>query len=437
MPTSLETQYINLALQAGLVPPEKASQAVAVAEAIRGRGAVADVRTVMIGRRMLSHEDAETLLGQMSQIVMRCAVCGSDYTTKNYDSKAVCSQDGAPLKPTLAPRSGATSVGPTPAPRPGMAAAVRAAAAPGVAPVGAPGAIRTAVPVPTPSPALKTVAVDPAAMAQVGRWFGNFQLKELLNQGNSSLIYRAELQRTEMPFVVKLLTGRDETARKRFMREAKLASFIDHPNVVTVIEVGEFDGIFYIAMEYVPGKSLQTILDEQPGKRLPLREAVSIALPILDGLEAAHQMGVVHRDLKPANIVVGEVDVKILDFGLARQDDNEGDASSVLTAAGTTLGTPHYMAPEQVSSSRVDYRADLYAFGSTFFQMLVGQTPFTGRDAMSILMAKMQQDPPTPSSLNPEIPAKLDEVILKLLAREPKSRFPSASHVAQAIHAAL
>ena len=158
---------------------------------------------------------------------------------------------------------------------------------------------------------------------------------------------------------------------------------------------------------------------------------MAISQHVLAGLEAAHQIGVVHRDIKPANILVTEQTAKIIDFSIARLDENDAAASSVLTATGILLGTPHYMAPEQLSTSKVDYRADLYAFGVTLFHMLTGQTPFTGDSAMAVLKEKMQGEAPAPSSLNRTLPKELDEVVLQLPQRERKDRQASAGAVAK------
>ncbi|MGE0433274.1 MAG: serine/threonine protein kinase [Planctomycetota bacterium] len=418
-PTALEQQFITVGGQLGLVDKTAAGQAVQVAAGIRKRGAYADVRTVMLGRRMIRHDDADRVLGKMPEVNQRCPACGSEFRTSEYESDALCPKDGAPLKPQLAPHEAGKTVRPAARPSPGLP------------PAPLPPSQRKASKGSSPTSA-SGVQDDP----MVGKVFGNFRLLGLVSTSPTSNVYEARLASGgDLPFAVKVQRSTDATRRRRFMREARLAALIDHPNVISIIEVGEALDHLYLAMEYVSGHNLLTIIEHERGG-MDAIESVSIGLAMLDGLEAAHQLGIVHRDLKPQNVIVGQLDVKIADFGSARHTD-ESAQSGMLTANNATVGTAAYMAPEQLETPKVDYRADLYAFGSTLYHMLTGTIPFDGRNAMDVAMAKMQHDAPSMTTKKAGISPALDAVVLSLLQRDPAARPQSALLAAKALQKAM
>jgi serine/threonine-protein kinase len=221
--------------------------------------------------------------------------------------------------------------------------------------------------------------------------------------------------------------AQDELAR--FRREAQAAGRLAHPNIVGVYDYGEEGDTAYIVMEYAPGTELKKLLDK--GDRLPPAEAVRIMQGVLAGLHYSHERGVVHRDIKPGNIILSpDGTVKIADFGIARIE------SSSMTQAGTVLGTPAYMSPEQFMGQTVDARTDIYSAGVMFYQLLTGERPFEG--SMSAIMHKaLNTEPPRPSDISVTAPTALDMVVARAMAKRPENRFENAAQFAEAIRTAL
>jgi serine/threonine-protein kinase len=215
----------------------------------------------------------------------------------------------------------------------------------------------------------------------------------------------------------------------RFRREAQAAGRLNHPNIVAVHELGESDGIMYIAMEYVDGRELKDFCDR--GERFPLGQAVRIVCALLAALDVAHAAGVVHRDIKPGNIfLVGNDGIKVGDFGVARVESSE------LTQAGSVLGTPSYMSPEQISGQVVDGRADLFSAGVILYQLLTGERPFQGTSLATIMHKLLKEEPTPPSVINVHVPPAFDAVITKALAKRPEGRYQTGAEFAAAIQAA-
>jgi serine/threonine protein kinase/tetratricopeptide (TPR) repeat protein len=251
------------------------------------------------------------------------------------------------------------------------------------------------------------------------------------------VVYEASDEQLGRTLAVKTLGGlTDETARKRFWREARAAASVNHPNICPLYEVGEDDGLPFIAMERLEGEPLSERVGREP---LPFREAVDIALPILDALAAVHERGLVHRDLKPSNVFLTAHGVKLVDFGLARPTIAEGldtvVTESQLTGTGMIVGTPRYMAPEQVKGDAVDACADLFAVGAILFEMVAGRPAFAGRTAVEILHATLYEQPPALTG-SPAI-AAIDRVIRKALAKAPRDRYPTARAMSDELRAAL
>jgi serine/threonine protein kinase len=215
----------------------------------------------------------------------------------------------------------------------------------------------------------------------------------------------------------------DPVALKRFMQEAQVMARASHPNLVQVHDLEQIGDANYIVLEFVRGKSLRDRLNQST---LPLPQTFAIMHGALQALDYAHKRAIVHRDMKPENVLISEEgDVKVADFGIARLMDDSG-AGSTATKTGTTVGTPQYMSPEQVASSKVDGRSDLYSAGIMFYELVVGQPPFTASDADGpfTLMAKHVQAPPKPPSVHrPGLDPGLEEVILKALAKRPEDRY--------------
>ena len=248
---------------------------------------------------------------------------------------------------------------------------------------------------------------------------GRYKLSSAAGRGGMGVVFKAEDTKLRRTVALKFLPeeiGRDPEAKERFLREAQAAAILDHPNICPVYEVDESEGEMFLTMAFVEGRSLKDRIAEG---RLPLIEALNIAVQVSEGLKAAHERGVVHRDVKPANIMISrEGQVRVTDFGLASV---EGGVD--LTRPQTVLGTPGYMSPEQARGEKTDARTDVWSFGCTLFEMATGRRPFTGERSPDVRNEILNEAPPSPSSLRAEIPAGLEEVILRCLRKKPADRF--------------
>jgi serine/threonine-protein kinase len=219
----------------------------------------------------------------------------------------------------------------------------------------------------------------------------------------------------------------DPAAADRFRREASAARRISHPNVVRIHDIGEEQGMLFLSMEFIAGTSLAALLERHG--TLPLDQLRDITQQICRGLEAAHEAGVVHRDLKPLNILIdARQQVKIIDFGLARLPHLEG-----MTATGMILGTPEYMAPEQIRGRAVDPRTDIYALGAVMYHALVGHPPFRGDSPISVGFAHCNEVLPAPNAMRPEVPPGWSQLVVKAMAKDPAGRFDSAQQLAASL----
>jgi hypothetical protein len=252
------------------------------------------------------------------------------------------------------------------------------------------------------------------------------------------VVYRAEDEKLRRPVALKVLPPElvaNEERRLRFLREARAAASVTHPNIATIYHVDEADGQVFIAMELVEGKTLRKVLGDRP---MSIKNVLAIAAEMAEGLAHAHQARVIHRDLKPDNVMVRpDQHVKILDFGLAKLLQEPADAASSemskletisgeVTRAGKVLGTPAYMSPEQALGQPVDARSDIFAFGSTLYEMATGRVPFRGRTSAETLNAILRDEIVPASQVNPEVPPNLEEIISKCLEKEAGDRYQDA-----------
>ncbi len=277
-----------------------------------------------------------------------------------------------------------------------------------------------------PVPHIASPAPAAAAPQPAERRIGKYIVKRELGRGGMGAVYLAEQPGLGREVAIKellLSAVADPIALKRFMQEAQVMARTSHPNLVQVHDLEQIGDANYIVLEFVRGKSLRDLLNQGT---LPLPQTFAVMHGVLQALDYAHKHAIVHRDMKPENVLMSdEGDIKVADFGIARLMDDSG-AGSTATQTGTTVGTPQYMSPEQVASSKVDGRSDLYSAGIMFYELVVGQPPFTASEADGpfTLMAKHVQAPPKPPSVHrPGLDMGLEEVILKSLSKRPEERY--------------
>jgi beta-lactam-binding protein with PASTA domain/tRNA A-37 threonylcarbamoyl transferase component Bud32 len=256
---------------------------------------------------------------------------------------------------------------------------------------------------------------------------GRYRIVRHVGSGGMADVYCAEDTHLGRQVAVKLLYRRfaqDKEFVERFRREASSAAALQHPNVVSVYDRGEFDGTYYIAMEFCEGESLKDVITREAP--LDPGQAIAITRQILVAARFAHRRGVIHRDLKPQNVIIGadpadgEVNVKVADFGIARADDSE------ITEVGAIMGTAQYLSPEQAQGRSVSAASDLYSVGVILFEMLTGRAPFEGDSAVAIALKHVSQPPPSVRQFRPEIPTELEAVVMKSLAKDPAQRYTEA-----------
>src|SRR5438445_4361958 len=281
---------------------------------------------------------------------------------------------------------------------------------------------------------INRAALRKRARAMIGRTILHYQIVETLGRGGMGVVYKARDTHLDRFVAIKVLPPEkvaDPERKRRFVQEAKAASALNHPNIVHIYDIAEADGIQFIAMEYVPGKTLDQMIGR---KGLRLNETLKYAVQIADALSKAHSAGIVHRDLKPSNVMVtGDGLVKVLDFGLAKLTERTsgefGDTATMRadekpdTAEGAVVGTVAYMSPEQAEGKPVDARSDLFAFGSLLYEMITGQRAFHGDSKLSTLSAILKEDPKPISAVVADAPRDLEKIITRCLRKDPDRRF--------------
>ncbi len=262
------------------------------------------------------------------------------------------------------------------------------------------------------------------------RTLGRYELLAELGKGSMGVVYRANdplLDRLVAIKTVNMSFEPQEMAEYegRFYQEAKAAGSLNHPNIVTIYDIGKSGNIAYMAMEFLQGEELRSLMST--GQPLAAARAVEIAAQVAEGLAYAHQHGVVHRDIKPGNIMLAVTGLaKITDFGIARMRSAE-----VKTQTGIVLGSPRYMSPEQVAGKRAEPRSDIFSLGVILYETLTGKPPFTGEDVTSVMFQIMNLVPPPPSSINARVPEILDFIVAKAIAKSLDDRYSSAEEFAK------
>ena len=264
----------------------------------------------------------------------------------------------------------------------------------------------------------------------LGSAVSHFRLEARLGAGGMGEVYLAEDVHLKRKVALKFLNGAaaaNPDLVRRFLREAQAASALDHPNVAAIHEIGEWQGLPFLALAYCPGETLKQRIERGP---LSIADIANILRQIAEGLACAHASGIVHRDLKPANIMVGpDGQVRILDFGLAKVLTDDGDTATRLTRSGTAVGTVEYMAPEQVRGESADARTDIWALGVILFEMLSGRLPFEGEHLFATWQAVLDRAPVPVSSLRPDAPPLLVQFVVRALQKGREQRTLTAVEV--------
>jgi serine/threonine protein kinase len=279
----------------------------------------------------------------------------------------------------------------------------------------------------------RSAAPDP----RIGTTLGGYRIDGVAGRGGMGVVYRAWDPSLDRPVALKILPaalGDDEAFRARFLRETRLAAAIDHPNIIPIYEAGDDRGVLFLAMRLVDGVDLDRRLGDGP---LGVAETVALLGRVAEALDVAHAGGLVHRDVKPANILVGREtsgthSVYLTDFGLTKQRDSQ----SGLTRTGSFLGTVDYMAPEQIDGRPVGAATDQYALTATVYRCLTGHVPFERDTPIATAMAHLKEPPPRASLLRPDLPAEVDDVIARGMAKDPAERFPACRELIAALERA-
>lgn len=261
--------------------------------------------------------------------------------------------------------------------------------------------------------------------------YGRYEIIKELGRGAMGLVYQAHDPEIDRLIALKVLREDRLTSAafvQRFLKEARAIGRLSHPRIVTVYDVGQDHGTIYIAMELLQGEPLNVLLEK---KKFSPEEIANLGIQIAETLDYAHQKGIIHRDIKPSNILVqADGQIKITDFGIAHIEDPE---ASMQTQAGEILGTPAYMSPEQVMGQPADGRSDLFSLGIILYELSTGKRPFGGPNLAAIFQSITQDNPPSPTEINPAIPKILSQAIMRCLEKSPASRYPTGKELVEAL----
>ena len=276
---------------------------------------------------------------------------------------------------------------------------------------------------------------DSSADPFLGRVVAGYRIEARIGRGGMGVVYRAHHLNLQRRAAIKIIAPELAEAsgfRERFNREARIAAALQHPNIVTVYDAGEVDGLVYLAMQYIEGSDLAAVLRVQ-GRLRPYR-AIDVCRQVASALDAAHGLGLIHRDVKPANVLIEGRTAFLTDFGLTKRLDSE---HAQITRAGDVVGTIHYIAPEQIEGGRVDARTDVYSLGCLLYHCLSGEVPFARDSDVAVIYAHLSEPPPRITAVRSDLPAGLDAVIGKALEKAPERRFQTCTDLVSAARAVI
>jgi serine/threonine-protein kinase len=270
---------------------------------------------------------------------------------------------------------------------------------------------------------------------RIGKVIAGYRIEERIGRGGMGVVYRAEHLNLRRRAAIKIIApdlAESEGFRERFTREARIAAALQHPNIVTVYDAGEVDGLLYLAMQYIEGLDLSAMLRKE-GRLRPYR-AVDVCRQVAAALDAAHALGLIHRDVKPANVLIEGRTAFLTDFGLTKRLDG---THTELTRAGDVVGTIHYVAPEQIEGNPVTARSDVYSLGCLLYHCLTGKVPFERDTDVAVIYAHLSEQPPKLTAVRPELASGLDAVIAKALDKSPDRRFKTCADLINAARAVV
>jgi serine/threonine-protein kinase len=269
---------------------------------------------------------------------------------------------------------------------------------------------------------------------RIGTVIAGYRIEARVGRGGMGVVYRAHHINLERRAALKIIApdlAESSGFRERFTREARIAAALQHPNVVTVYDAGEVDGLLYLAMQYIEGSDLAATLARE-GRLRPYR-AIDVCRQVASALDAAHELGLIHRDVKPANVLIEGRTAFLTDFGLTKRLEG----GTQFTRVGDLVGTIQYVAPEQIEGGQVSARTDVYSLGCVLFHCLTGQVPFARDTDVAVIYAHLSEDPPRPSRVRPDLPDGLDHVVAKALDKSPDRRFQTCGDLMNAARAVV